>query len=68
VALELIHPESRRLEPGDLLIGDGHSFLVICFDRLYVHSPGKYRMLRGDGRTVEIGWDHMARKGWRRLT
>lgn len=67
MAFELIHPESRRLEPGDLLANDAYTFLVICYDRLYVHSPGKYRLLRNDGRTVEISWDHMARKGWRRL-
>ena len=67
MALELIHPENGTIVPGDLLVDDGHTFLVICYDRLYVHSPGKYRLLRNDGRTMEFSWTHMVRKGWRRL-
>jgi len=67
VAFEILSAESRRLEPGDLLIDGDHTFLVIRYDRLYVHSPGRYRMLRGDGRIVEISWTHMMIKGFQRL-
>lgn len=67
MALEILSAESRRLEPGDLLIDGDHAFLVIRYDRLYVHSPGRYRMLRGDGRIVEISWTHMMIKGFQRL-
>ena len=67
MALEILSAESRRLEPGDLLADGDHTFLVIRYDRLYVHSPGRYRMLRGDSHIVEISWEHMTRKGWRRL-
>ena len=67
MAFEILSAESRRLEPGDLLTDGDHTFLVICYERLYVHSPGRYRMLRCDGHTVEFSWEHMKRKGWRRL-